>query len=168
MFEEYAITTKRIQSIIEDKGYKKYIKKNAEAEKHRDFCRHDMTHLLDVARIGIILNEKSGKYVDEELIYAVSLLHDIGRFRQYEKGIPHELASADLAPDILVRAGFGEEEVSAIVDAIASHRNKEVSDEMSLRGILYRADKLSRPCFACTKQKDCNWKADKKNLTLKI
>lgn len=168
MFEECAITTNRIQAIIEDKAYKKYYKKNTEAEKKREFCKHDMTHFMDVARIAIILNEKAGGVADEELIYATALLHDIGRFKQYEKSIPHEQASAELAPDILVRCGFDSDESAKIVKAILEHRNKEVKDELSLAGLIYRADKLSRPCFACAAQKNCNWKDDKKNLVIKI
>ena len=32
-----------------------------------------------------------------------------------------------------------------------------------LAGVLYRADKASRACFACQASSQCNWKAVKKN-----
>ena len=33
-------------------------------------------------------------------------------------------------------------------------------------GLLYRADKDSRPCFSCEAEADCNWKGSKKNLKI--
>lgn len=168
MFEELAITSERIQAILQNKSFQKCLKKNEEAEVARKFCHHDMVHFLDVARIAIILNEKEQQGVADEFIYAAALLHDIGRFQQYKDNTPHEKASAQLAPKILKKCGFLPEEIEHIVDAILSHRDREAKDSMGLRGLLYRADKLSRPCFACKAKRGCNWKADKKNLTLKI
>jgi len=79
---------------------------------------------------------------------------------------PHEEASAELAPEILAKCGFSPEEISVIVTAIRHHRNSKIMDDKDLNGLLYRADKLSRPCFACKEEKNCNWKADKKNMCL--
>ena len=55
-----------------------------------------------------------------------------------------------------------------IISAISTHRDKNVKDDKTLNGLLYRADKLSRACFSCDAEKLCDWKKDKKNLTLKI
>mgnify|MGYP000333823071 FL=1 len=63
--------------------------------------------------------------------------------------------------------GFTEEETGVIVDAILQHRNAEVMQEQNLRGILYRADKASRPCYACEVESECNWKGSKKNLKIR-
>ena len=125
-----------------------------------------MTHFLDVARIALILNMEEDYGIDKELIYAVALLHDIGRWMQYEEGIPHEQASAKLAPEILIKSGFDEKEQKAVLGAILSHRDASVKDEKTLRGLLYRADKLSRACFACKAQEKCDWKAEKKNMRI--
>lgn len=157
----------RVNRIIKNKLYRDYINKNREAERDRQFCRHDMGHFLDVARIGMILKEKEGCSVSDELLYAAALLHDIGRWQQYQEGTPHEQASAKLAPPILTECGFGEEEKNEILEAIFSHRDASVKEEQNLKGLLYRADKLSRACFACEAEKDCNWKKDKKNLQLR-
>ena len=56
---------------------------------------------------------------------------------------------------------------SVIVTAISRHRDPEAAREKNLNGILYRADKASRACFACDAEKDCIWKDGKKNLTIK-
>jgi hypothetical protein len=90
----------------------------------------------------------------------------MGRWKQYEDGTGHEQAGAELAPRVLEEAGFSVQEREAVTAAIASHRNPEVRDKRNLQGLLYRADKLSRPCFACDMEKACNWKKDKKNMQL--
>lgn len=156
----------RIDQILKDDLFIEGLSKNEEAEKSRAFCHHDMAHFLDVARIGRILNAEEGLGVEAELIYAAALLHDIGKHLQYKEGTPHELASAELAAGILRDCGFDEKETDVIIDAIRSHRNSESAGEKGLKGILYRADKLSRACFCCPAEADCNWESGKKNLRL--
>lgn len=136
------------------------------AEEGRRFCHHDMGHFLDVARLAMIFALQEGQPLPEEMIYAAALLHDIGRWRQYEDGTPHEKASALLAPEILAESGFTKEEIEQILSAILNHRNAAVKKERTLDGILYRADKMSRSCFCCEAEKECDWKGDKKNFTL--
>lgn len=158
----------RINRILTCNTYQKYLNQNNLAEAERRFCHHNMGHFLDVARIGCILNIEEGYGQDRDLIYAAALLHDIGRWKQYEDGTPHEIASADLAPEILAESGFSAGESDMILEAIKNHRNPLVKEEKSLQGLLYRADKLSRPCFACEMEKECDWKKGKKNLKLLI
>lgn len=136
------------------------------AERDRKFCRHNMAHFLDVARLAMILREKDGIESGEDWIYAAALLHDIGRHVQYENGTPHELASAQIAAAILWECGFDHKETTVIVEAIRMHRNQEAAEQKNLNGLLYRADKMSRSCFACAAKKDCDWKQEKKNLLL--
>ena len=141
--------------------------KNQAAEAGRCFCRHDMVHFLDVARIGMILNLEEGQNLDKDLIYAASLLHDIGKHRQYDEGIPHEKASAEIAPAILQDCGFNEDETDVIIKAILAHRDSASAEKNGLTGILYRADKASRACFCCKAEKECDWKNGRKNLVIK-
>ena len=44
---------------------------------------------------------------------------------------------------------------------IRSHRKKEA--ETDLAGLFYRADKLSRNCFSCPAEGECDWPKEKKN-----
>lgn len=157
----------RIDRILKYNLFNVCLNKNEAAEKDRIFCRHDMTHFLDVARIGRIINAEEGLGVEVELIYAAALLHDIGKHMQYSEGIPHELASAQLAPGILSDCGFDKKETDVIIDAIRGHRDENSADEKNLKGILYRADKLSRACFCCPAEGGCDWKDGKKNLRLR-
>lgn len=157
----------RLNQILHNDKYLNYYHQIEECEKDRIFCHHDMVHFLDVARLAQLYNIEEQCGIEKELVYATALLHDIGRHRQYMDGTPHQIASAELAPDILSECGFHEDESEQILEAILNHRNKDIAPEHSLRGIIYRADKMSRSCFACKAEKQCDWKNDKKNLFLK-
>lgn len=156
----------RVNKILNHSLFIENLEKNRTAEADRRFCRHDMVHFLDVARIGMVINLEENLKIPRELIYGAALLHDIGKHRQYEEGIPHEQASALIAPEILRDCGFDEKETRVIKEAILAHRNCDVIAEKNLQGVLYRADKASRPCFACGVEQDCNWKGEKKNKEL--
>ena len=157
----------RLEQIWRHPLYQDCLMKNRAAEADRRFCRHSMVHFLDVARIGTIIALEEVLKINREWIYAAALLHDCGKHEQYENGIPHEQASARIAPEILKACGFNDEETGVIVTAISRHRDPEAAKEKNLNGILYRADKASRACFSCDAEKDCNWKDGKKNLTIK-
>lgn len=156
----------RIDKILKHDLFIGNLEKNETAEADRRFCRHNMAHFLDVARIGWIINLEEELNLPRDMVYAAALLHDIGRHRQYAEGIPHEEASAEIAPVILQECGFSREETDIITDAILQHRNAEITAEHNLKGLLYRADKASRACFACAAERDCNWKKDRKNLEI--
>lgn len=156
----------RVNRILKHNLFIEKLSRNMTAEADRRFCRHDMAHFLDVARIAMIINLQEKTEISGELIYAAALLHDIGKHRQYEEGIPHEQASALIARGILRDCGFDDKETDVITDAILEHRNSGVIPEQNLRGLLYRADKASRPCFGCRAAEDCGWKRDRKNMEL--
>lgn len=141
------------------------------AEENRQFCRHQMNHLLDVARLAYIQNLEQGLGIRREVIYAAALLHDIGKYRQYAEGVPHEQESAKLAEVILSevsqgeRKGFGKQEQEEIVRAIRSHR-KYREDMGALGKLIYNSDKKSRQCFACQAEEECVWSTQKKNMEI--
>lgn len=156
----------RIQKIIQHPLYKKYLSTIKEWEKERKFCRHDTVHFLNVARLAMIIKLKEDLTIYQEEIYAAAMLHDIGRHIQYETGEDHAAASGRLALPILTESGFSQKETDVIIDAIIHHRDEKIKEEKSLRGILYRADKLSRDCYFCESEPLCHWKEGKKNKEL--
>lgn len=162
-----SIQMDRIDRILQHEQFRFHLWENETLERDRIFCHHDMIHFLDVARIGEIINLEQQLGIDREWIYAAALLHDLGKHIQYENGTPHEHASAQIAPQILADCGFTRDETERIVEAIRSHRDGEISAEPDLKGVLYRADKASRACFACKAECDCNWKGEKKNLRIR-
>lgn len=162
---------RRVNAILAHPLYRKCYARLEELECGRIFCRHQMPHLTDVARIAYILNLEEDAGLDKELIYAAAILHDIGKYAQYEDGIPHEQSGERTAAEILGTLpdgyGFSEAETRDILTAIRGHR-KLRDDAEPLERLLYRADKASRMCFACPAEKECNWSTEKKNMELKI
>jgi uncharacterized protein len=156
----------RFNQILVHPNYLEYLKQNEAAEIDRSFCHHDLSHFLDVARIAYIMNLEQNLELSKDLIYAVALLHDIGRWRQYTQNIPHDLASADLAEPILMECGYLEAEREEILGAILSHRSSG-KEENRLNEIIYMADKASRACYYCKASPECNWSEEKKNHEIK-
>lgn len=131
-----------------------YLKKIAEAEKDRIFCLHNLQHFLDVARLAYIMALERKINMEKEIIYAAALVHDIGRWKQYEDGVDHAVASAQLANDLLRDCEFEEKERVVILDAIRKHSsNKDLTTELDY--LLYEADKASRLCVKCKSIHQC-------------
>lgn len=153
----------RFNWILSNKEYIYYAKRNKEFEKGRKFCKHNLRHFLDVARIAQLINLEEKLGFEKEIIYVTAILHDIGKSFQYENGTPHEIASWEIAERILKGYEFSEEEIELIRQGILGHRNKK-SVGFSL--LIYRADKLSRQCITCKAIDECNWSDEKKNLKI--
>ncbi len=156
----------RINQILQHSLFKQYMEANEEREKNRIFCRHNMSHVMDVARIAYILNIEEEHYLSKELIYGAALLHDIGRHIQYDTGEKHADAGARLAPEILMDCGYDDKERAQIVSAIKNHSNKSMINDKDLDALIAKADVLSRVCYTCQASNICNWKADRKNKEL--
>lgn len=157
----------RVNKILNNSIYKNSYRLNEECEKTRIYCKHDMAHYLNVARIAWIFNLEENIGLSREIVYATALLHDIGKHEQYLNKIPHEIASAKIALDILKDCGFDEEETKIIISAIEKHRDPSIKDCPDLNGIMFRADKMSRSCFTCEASDTCNWDLEKRNLEIK-
>lgn len=146
-----------------------FIQKNLEnlkkLEDDRIYCRHNLTHFFDVARICYILCLENNLTVNKDMIYTTAILHDLGREMQIKEGISHEIASSKIAKKALEFTDFSEKEKNDIIDAILNHRTK--SDELTFKSLFYKADKLSRDCFNCKSYNSCNWSNDKKNNEIK-
>ena len=141
---------KRVNAILAHPLYRECYARLEELEKDRIFCRHQMTHLLDVARIAYISNMEQG---------------------QYEDGTPHEQSGEKIASEILgslsEKDAFSDEENRMILTAIRGHRRLR-EDADVLEKLLYTSDKASRMCFACPAEGECDWSTEKKNMELKI
>ncbi|MBS6185255.1 MAG: HD domain-containing protein [Clostridium celatum] len=149
--------------IMNNKLYKEALKKLSEYERDREFCNHTIEHFIDVSRIAYIMVLEEGLKVSKDVIYAIGLLHDIGRVRQYEEGIHHDIASVEMSREILKETSFIEEEINTILNGIANHRKES---DNKLEEIIYKADKLSRQCFNCKAEKECYWSSEKKNFKI--
>ncbi|MTV48509.1 HD domain-containing protein [Heliobacillus mobilis] len=203
-------TLNRVRRILEQPLFLKCLEQNAACEKDRLFCRHDLTHLLDVARIAYILalespdeyrqfaqalhrrnaaadagnlgvsetvtDEKAEadtniriddqiKEKTKEVIYSAALLHDMGKWKQYETGEDHAKVGAELCKPLLKDCGFNDMEIDLIAEAIRHHRKKERKMSPTFLGqILARADGYSRLCCRCEQTSECNWKKKQETL----
>lgn len=157
----------RYQKILKHSLFKEAVRKTESLEKDRFFCRHGMEHIISVARIAYIISLEENTGLSKDIVYAASLLHDIGRPDEYETGISHNRAGAEKALQILNDCGYTPEETEYIVSAVRSHGHDGYPEGASeLEKVLCSADRLSRTCFNCPAHEECNWKADRKNETL--
>lgn len=146
----------RVNNLIENPLYKNYLIKISKAEKKRKYCKHDFEHGLTVARIAYaFLLEHGETCLDKEVIYIAALLHDIGRWVEYETGEDHAQASVALAQPLLEEHGFDPGEIEVIVKAIAEH-SKHSSENLSVLGrSLALADNWARDCRGCKAKDSC-------------
>lgn len=152
---------KKINDILNNALFLSNLKIIEEYEKDRAFCKHNLDHSIAVARIMKIQSLEDGKQINSSIIYAISLLHDLGRAIQYTLGEAHAKESAKLAQEILPACNYTPEEIKIIILAIANHNNKDTKDYLSK--LLRYADKISRNCFVCPGKDSCNWSENKKN-----
>lgn len=158
---------KRIELIKEDPYYRECLSLNGDREMDRPFCRHDFKHMLLVSQIsykiitqintlgGFARAENIGEAAAAlEVIYAAGLLHDMGRWRQYDTGDDHALAGSGMALPVLERAGFVLKEIEVITRAIREHRKAGYGSSY-LGRVLCLADDLSRPCGSCGARLEC-------------
>lgn len=157
----------RVNRIIQHETFIRELRKLNRLERDRMYCRHDIDHLLNVARLAYITALEEALPIRKDLVYAAALLHDIGRASQYETGMPHDKAGALIAETVLMDCGFDGAECMEILEAISSHCSKNASKDKPLSRILYEADKGSRACFVCKAQDSCNWPMEKKNYSVK-
>jgi len=144
---------KRIDCILANSGFAEYLRRIATLEADRIFCRHDLAHMLDVCRVAWILSLEGGYGEARDVVYAAGLLHDIGRWQEYETGCDHAEAGAELAGPILEACGYDDDEKTKVKLAILGHRNGE--ERSTLGELLYKADKISRPCASCAALNVC-------------
>lgn len=134
-------------------------------EDERIYCRHNLSHFFDVARICYILCLENGLDICKDVIYTTAILHDLGREEQIQKGTPHEEASCRLALKAFSHTDFSQADRELILSAIKGHRN--ISGKTDFASLFSQADKLSRDCFNCKAYETCYWSEQKKNNELK-
>jgi len=81
--------------------------------------------------------------VDEEVLIASALLHDIGRDAQSKNSnINHAVEGAEMAYLYLITNGWSEDKANHVKNCISTHTNKEEKPDSIEAKIIYDADKL--------------------------
>jgi uncharacterized protein len=157
----------RANLILKNKEFLDNYESIKTSEKNRKFCNHDIEHLLSVARIMVIRDlELQENPTDRDIIYAIALLHDIGRSEQYNFGIDHNISGAIIANSILKSCEYSYIEITSIIEAIENHNNDKATTYLSK--LLQYADHKSRNCFVCEARSECNWDEERKNKEIEI
>ncbi|MCL2840973.1 MAG: HD domain-containing protein [Defluviitaleaceae bacterium] len=160
---------KRVNLILNHPLYAFNLESNITMEKGWRYCKHDIIHLMDVARIAYILNLENGYGFPKEQVYAAALLHDITKWKQISEGIPHHESAIEPATKILKDCGFSSREIKTITTAILNHRKGPKDKKDKFSQIIFKADKLSRTCYFCNyEEKTCNWDKKKKSTKLEV
>lgn len=148
---------KRINRLIQRQDYQKHLQKTYDLEQTRVYCKHGFDHLLAVARIAYIYLLEQGEYsLQKELVYTAALLHDLGRWVEYQTGEDHAEASARLALPLMEEEGFSHEEIDLIQKAILEHRKHGDAHLSTLGTALAKADDWARDCLNCTARQTCH------------
>lgn len=146
----------RVNQILQHELFEKYSTKNKHAEAQRIYCQHGSDHGLSVARIAYIYFLESKEiFLSKEVIYAAGILHDIGRWLEYETQENHAIVGARLAAPILRECGFSEQEVEIITQGILEHRLKPSQASSVLGLALALADDWARDCKNCESKASC-------------
>lgn len=135
-------------------------------EATRLYCKHDLTHFLDVARIARIINCENRLGLENEQLYLTALLHDLGRLAEYRDGIDHAIAGRQRAAEHLQAIDYPPTRATAILDAIGTHRHHD-QEPNDLSGVISRADTLARPCYRCPAASGCKWPDTRRNHTIR-
>ncbi|MHB1652452.1 MAG: HD domain-containing protein [Desulfitobacteriaceae bacterium] len=147
----------RINQVIQGKDFQQYLQKTAELEQQRLYCKHGFDHLLAVARIACVyLLEHGENNFEKEIVYSAAILHDLGRWVEYQTGEDHAVVSARLAGPLLEENGFAPEEVRLILQAILEHRKHRDECLSPLGKALALADDWARDCWNCAGQDTCH------------
>lgn len=123
-----------------DKGLYKKI------EEHMLSCMtdgaHDKQHIYRV--LFHALDIAQGYEVNEDVLIAAALLHDIGREAQFQNSqLDHATVGAQMAYDFLKDLGWSEENAQHVKACISTHRYRSDNPPVSLEAmILFDSDKL--------------------------
>ena len=63
----------RFNGILNDEKYMYYLKRNKKFEKGRKFCKHNLKHFLDVARIAQMINLEENLNSEKEIIIQITI-----------------------------------------------------------------------------------------------
>lgn len=147
----------RVNQLLDHEDYICYMDKINIRERDRQFCKHGLEHGLSVARIAYAYLLEGGKStLSKETIYAAALLHDIGRWVEYETGEDHAEVSARLALPLLEACNFSSEDIRVILEGIREHRQHYGGNLTLLGKALALADDWSRDCRYCSAQVLCH------------
>jgi uncharacterized protein len=103
---------------------------------------HDEQHIYRV--LYAALDIAAGYEIDQDVLIAAALLHDIGRDAQFKDSkLDHAIVGSEMAYAYLVELGWPKERAGHVKKCIAAHRYRKSCEPDTLEAkILFDADKL--------------------------
>lgn len=109
-----------------------------------DCPAHNIDHVMRVFNMAMIL--ASSEDVDQEVVAAAALLHDIGGRRELEDltgSTDHAVVGAEMAEPILKELGYSPKKIKHIQDCIITHRHRTSNKPQTIEAqIVHDADRL--------------------------
>lgn len=95
-------------------------------------------------QLAMQISEAEKIKVDEEVLFAAGMLHDMGGFAPYEQqGVDHALRSTQVVAEVLGPAGFPMEKIEEVKKAILTHSYYEKAKPQTPEAVLlHDADTL--------------------------
>lgn len=79
-------------------------------------------HSIRVYNLAKSLAKQDNKVVDDDVLFAAAMMHDIAAFPQWAvAGKDHADRAVDLLPALLRMAGFPESKIPAVLEAVSTH-----------------------------------------------
>ena len=135
---EYDFYTKNVNPEL-----KKYIESNIFPEYEKNDQGHGILHIREVIRRGFALNSTLKLGLDENMIYAITACHDVGKYIDHEN---HNLIAAKIfIENEDMKKFFTDEQRNIIKEAIEDHRSSLEDVPRSIYGkLVSSADRNTR------------------------
>lgn len=99
------------------------------------------THSERDYRLAVEIAAREGMRVDPDILFAAAFTHDIGAIGDFQKeGVDHAVRSAELAGPLLQNAGFPEDKIAAVREAILGHMHDKIPGKSNEAIALHDAD----------------------------
>lgn len=94
-------------------------------------------------RLALEIARRDGISVDDDVLFAAAMLHDIAAFAPWAKaGVDHGVRAAEVIPDSLLAWGFPAARIARVQDAVSHHMYSSTIGAGAEAGVLRDADTL--------------------------
>lgn len=94
-------------------------------------------------RLSLEIARRDGIPIDDDVLFAAAMLHDIAAFAPWAKaGVDHGVRAAEVIPDSLVAWGFPAAKIARVQDAVSHHMYSNTVGEGMESRVLRDADTL--------------------------
>lgn len=94
-------------------------------------------------RLALEIARRDGIPVDDDVVFAAAMLHDVAAFAPWAKaGVDHGVRAAEVIPDSLAAWGFPAAKIARVQDAVSHHMYSHTLGEGGESRVLRDADTL--------------------------